>query len=50
MSVWAGFWTWFLILSVTIFLGLAVVVSVGGLFDIRALLRSIRSQHGEEPR
>lgn len=50
MSVWAGFWTWFLIFALVLFLGLAVVVSIGGLFDIRALFRKIRSQHGEEPR
>jgi hypothetical protein len=50
MTYWSTFWTWFLIFALAIFLGLAVVVSVGGLFDIRALFRSIRSQHGEESR
>lgn len=50
MSFWTQFWTWFLIFGFVVFLGLAVVVSIGGLFDIRALFTSLRSQHDRETR
>ena len=50
MSFWPQFWTWFLIASLALFLGLAIVVSIGGLFDIRALLRNIRDQHERQAR
>jgi hypothetical protein len=45
MSFWSTFWAWFLLLGLVLFLGLAVVVSIGGFFDIRTLFKSIRSQH-----
>jgi hypothetical protein len=49
MTFWTGFWTWFLLFGLALFFGLAVVVSVGGFFDIRALFKSIRQQHERPP-
>ncbi|MBN2475723.1 MAG: hypothetical protein JXB62_14010 [Pirellulales bacterium] len=49
MELWAEFWTWLLIGAVAVFAGLAVVVTIGGFFDVRALLRGIDAKHAEEP-
>jgi len=45
MSWWAVFWTWFLVFGLAAFVGLAVVVAIGGLFDIRALFRTLGRRH-----
>ena len=45
MAFWTQFWTWLLLFALVVFLGLAVVVSIGGLLDIRALFKTIRDQH-----
>lgn len=45
MSFWVGFWTWLLVAAVVLFAGLAVVVSVGGFFNVLALFRSIDAKH-----
>jgi len=45
MTYWSGFWAWFLLFGLAVFLGLAVVVTVGGYFDIRAMFKRIREQH-----
>lgn len=45
MALWTQFWAWLLVFSLLLFLGLAIVVSIGGFFDIRALFKSIREQH-----
>ncbi len=50
MDFWITFWTWLLIGAVTVFAGLAVVVSIGGFFDIKQLFRSIKAQHAEQDR
>jgi hypothetical protein len=50
MSFWSQFWTWFLLLGLALFAVLAVVVSIGGLVDIRALFKRIREQHRQPPR
>ena len=48
MDFWINFWTWLLVGAVTVFAGLAVVVTVGRYFDIKKLLRSIDAKHAEE--
>jgi len=45
MSFWSQFWMWFLLFGLAVFLGLAVAVSIGGFFDVRAMFKSIREQH-----
>jgi len=44
MDAWATFWAWLLVLGLTLFFVLAVVVSIRGFFDVRALLASIRDR------
>ena len=48
MAFWVNFWTWLLLFGLLLFLGLAVVVSIGGFLDIRALFSRVREQHDEE--
>ena len=50
MSGWAQFWAWFLGFGLVLFFGLAVVVTIGGFFDIRALFKTIREQHDRDER
>lgn len=47
MSFWINFWTIVLIVGLTIFAGLAIVVSIGGVFNIRSLFKSLADQHSE---
>ena len=44
MQFWIGLWTVFLFASLAIFAGLAVVVSIGGYFNIRSLFKSLKDQ------
>ena len=48
MEFWITFWAVLLVAALTIFAALAVVVTIGGFFDVKALLRSIDRKHGEE--
>ncbi|MFQ5805388.1 MAG: hypothetical protein ACE5I3_02930 [Phycisphaerae bacterium] len=48
MAFWPQFWMWFLLFGLVIFLGLAIAVSVGGLFDVRAMFKRIREQHDRQ--
>lgn len=50
MQFWIEFWTWLLIVAVVLFAGLAVVVSIGGFFDVKRLFRSIDAKHAAEQR
>ena len=45
MSFWETFWQVVLVIGVTGFAVLVGVVAIGGLADIRAMLRSIESRH-----
>ena len=44
---WVTFWTIVLIGTVSVYSCLAVAVAIGGFFDIRTLLRTIKRQHEE---
>ena len=51
MAFWSTFWGLLFVVCILGFAGLAVVVAVGGVSDIRSLFRSIEEQHergGEE--
>jgi len=50
MEFWLPIWKWTLILGVTAFAILAVVVIIGGAYDIRSLFRSLRAQHEQQNR
>ncbi|MBN2315207.1 MAG: hypothetical protein JXM79_14855 [Sedimentisphaerales bacterium] len=41
MNVWINVWTLFFLVSLALFGALAVIVSIGGFFDIRALFKSL---------
>ena len=47
MNFWINFWTVFFFLSLAIFAGLAVVVAIGGFFDIKALFKSLTEEAKE---
>jgi hypothetical protein len=46
---WERIWTFFFFLSLSVFTALAVVVTIGGFFDIRSLFKDLskaREQQG----
>ena len=45
MDFWINFWTVCFLLSILVFAGVAVVVAIGGISDIRALFNRIDEQH-----
>jgi len=44
MQFWIDLWTWFFFLSLALFAGMSVTVWIGGFFNIRTLLRSLRDR------
>ena len=44
MNFWINFWTAFFIVSLVLFAGLAVVVTIGGFFNIRSLFKNLSGQ------
>ena len=44
MNFWINFWTVFFIISLVLFAGLAVVVTIGGFFNIRSLFKNLTKQ------
>ena len=44
MNFWINFWTAFFIISLILFAGLAVVVTIGGFFNIRSLFKNLSRQ------
>ena len=45
MTFWIWFWTIFLLASLALFAVLAVVVSIGGFFDIKRMFERLKEQH-----
>ncbi|MFC1739074.1 hypothetical protein ACFL1G_08510 [Planctomycetota bacterium] len=48
MVFWKIFWTISLFASIGIFAALAVVVTIGGFFNIRSLFKSLTAKHKEQ--
>ena len=48
MNFWINFWTIFFIISLALFAGLAIVVTIGGFFNIRSLFKNLTRQ-SEQP-
>jgi len=48
MNFWINFWTIFFIASLAIFAVLAVVVSIGGFFNMLSLFKTLTMQHDQE--
>jgi nitrate reductase NapE component len=48
MDAWQLFWTVFFFLSVGVFAVLAIVVAIGGFFDIRWMFKRLRGEPGAD--
>ena len=48
MGFWMNLWTIVFFLSLLSFAGLAVVVSIGGFFNIKSLFKSLDEQHAKD--
>ena len=48
MNLWINFWTIFFFISLAMFACLAVVVTIGGYFNIRSLLRDLKAEQENE--
>ncbi len=48
MKFWIDFWTIFFYASLAIFAVLAVVVSIGGFFNIRSLFKSLSERSDQD--
>lgn len=45
MSGWAAFWLWVIILALVTYFGLAIVIAIGGFFDVRKMFRRLNELH-----
>lgn len=50
MDFWITFWGVCFLICMVVFAGVAVVVAIGGVSDIRALFTSIDEQHRKQDR
>ena len=48
MDAWAIFWGWLLVIIFVIYVGLAIAITIGGFFDVKAMPTSIADQHGPD--
>lgn len=48
MNFWINLWTLFFLVSLALFGALAVIVSIGGFFDIRSLFKSLTAGAAQE--
>ncbi len=48
MDFWISLWKYFFFASLAAFAGLAVVVSIGGFFNIRSLFKSLSERTGQD--
>lgn len=45
---WVKIWTFFFFLSLSVFTALAVIVTIGGFFDIRSLFKDLSEAKGQQ--
>ncbi len=45
MDAWTTFWGWLLVTVLVIYAGLAIAITIGGFFDVKAMLTTIDDQH-----
>jgi len=48
MDFWINFWTFFFFAALVLFAVLAVVVTIGGFFNIRSLFKTLTKRADEE--
>ncbi len=46
MNFWVNFWTIFFAASLIVFASVAIVVTIGGFFNIRSLFKSLTDRPG----
>ena len=49
MNFWINLWTLFFLMSLALFAGMAVIVTIGGFYDIRSLFRSLTERKDDSP-
>jgi hypothetical protein len=47
MNFWINFWTVFFIVSLVLFALLAIIVTIGGFFNIRSLFKNLSGRSGQ---
>ena len=47
MNFWINLWTIFFVVSLVLFAGLAIVVTIGGFFNIRSLFKNLKGHSGQ---
>ena len=45
MDTWITFWGWLLLIVLFVYASLAVVITLGGFFDVKEMLTTIDKQH-----
>ncbi len=50
MDAWATFWGWLLVTVLVVFAGLSIAITIGGFFDIKALLATMDARHKSSER
>lgn len=45
MDMWATFWGWLLVIVLVVYALLAIVITIGGFFDVREMLSTMNEQH-----
>ena len=45
MDAWTTFWGWLRVIVLVIYAGLAIVITIGGFFDVKGMLTTIDDQH-----
>ena len=48
MDAWTTFWGWLLVTVLVIYAGLVIAITIGGFFDVKAMLTTIDDQHKPE--
>ena len=48
MSPGATFWYWVIVVALCTYFGLAVVIAIGGFFDVKKMFRRLNESHGRQ--
>jgi len=48
MSSGASFWYWVIVVALCTYFGLAVVIAIGGFFDVKKMFRRLREAHAQQ--
>ncbi len=48
MNFWINFWTIFFLVSLVLFAGVAIVVSIGAFFNIRSLFKDLTNRLNQQ--